>query len=235
MFLTEAARYNALPIDSSFADRADPSLRPGFNTGRTKFTYYPGMIRIPEANAPDIKNKSFHIAADVEIPSGGADGILATQGGRFGGWSLMVLAGKPVFAYAYSNQDGAKTPGQNKSKWRFAGNDRLTPGKHTIAFDFAYDGGGIGKGGNGTLTVDGRKVAEGRMEKTLPFRFSLDESFDVGQDTGTPVIDEYDAKMPFAFTGTLHKVEFQLGADKLTRVQRAAAQPSRRAFETRLQ
>jgi arylsulfatase A-like enzyme len=222
LFLTEAAKYDVLPLDSSFADRADPSLRPGFNAGRTEFTYYPGMIRIPEANAPDIKNKSFHIAAEVEIPQGGAEGVLATQGGRFGGWGLMVLDGKPMFAYAYSNQDGAKYPNQDKTKWRIAGNGKLTPGKHTIAFDFTYDGGGIGKGGNGILTVDGRKVAEGRIEKTLPFRVALDESFDVGEDTGTPVIDEYDAKMPFQFTGTLRKVEFKLAPDKLTRAQRAA-------------
>jgi len=106
LFLSEATNYNVLPIDSSFADRANPALRPGFNTGRTEFTYYPGMIRIPEANAPDIKNKSFHIAADVEIPKSGADGVLVTQGGRFGGWGLLVLDGKPMFAYAFTNQDG---------------------------------------------------------------------------------------------------------------------------------
>jgi hypothetical protein len=97
-FLIEAAKHNVLPIDSSFADRANPALRPGFNAGRTDFTYYPGMVRIPEANAPDIKNKSFHIAADVEIPEGGADGILVTQGGRFGGWGLLVLDGKPILS-----------------------------------------------------------------------------------------------------------------------------------------
>src|SRR5271170_7441501 len=179
------------------------------------------MIRIPEANAPDIKNKSFQISADVEIPDGGADGVLATQGGRFGGWGLLVLDGKPMFAYAFSGQDGEKYPEQHKSKTRFIGNDALTPGKHTIAFDFAYDGGGIGKGGMGTLLVDGNKVAEGRIEQTQPLRFSLDESFDVGMDTGTPVIDEYDAKMPFKFTGTLDKVEIKLGADKLTAGERA--------------
>jgi arylsulfatase A-like enzyme len=235
LFLTEAARYNVLPIDSSFADRADPSLRPGFNSGRTEFTYYPGMIRIPEANAPDIKNKSFHVTADVEIPQGGADGVLATQGGRFGGWGLLVLDGKPMFAYAYSNQDGARYPNQAKSKWRIASNEKLTPGKHTIAFDFAYDGSGIGKGGNGALTVDGRKVAEGRFEKTVPFRFSLDESFDVGEDTGTPVIDEYDAKMPFQFTGTLRKVEFKLGPETLSRAQLALLLRLRAASELAVQ
>jgi arylsulfatase A-like enzyme len=224
LFLIEAAKYNVLPIDSSFADRANPSLRPGFNTGRTDFTYYPGMIRIPEGNAPDIKNKSFHIAADVEIPKSGGEGVLATQGGRFGGWALLVLDGKPMFAYAYSNQDGDKYPNQSKSKTRIGGSETLTPGKHSIAFDFNYDGGGIGKGGQGTLSVDGKIVGKGRIEKTAPFRFSLDESFDIGEDTGTPVIDEYDAKMPFKFSGGLQKVVFKLGPDSLNPAEHALLQ-----------
>jgi arylsulfatase len=234
-FLIEAAKHNVLPIDSSFASRANPALRPGFNTGRTDFIYYPGMVRIPEANAPDIKNKSFNIAADVEIPQGGADGILVTQGGRFGGWGLLVLDGKPMFAYAYSNQDGDKYPNQKKSKTRIAGSERLTPGKHTISFDFTYDGGGIGKGGRGTLAVDGNKVAEGRFEKTIPFRFSLDESFDVGQDTGSPVIDEYDAKMPFKFSGILKKVEVKLGADQLSPQKRGELERLKKDFALRMQ
>jgi arylsulfatase A-like enzyme len=234
-FLIEAAKHNVLPIDSSFASRANPALRPGFNTGRTDFIYYPGMVRIPEANAPDIKNKSFHIAADVEIPQSGADGILVTQGGRFGGWGLLVLDGKPMFAYAYSNQDGDKYPNQTKSKTRITGNEKLTPGKHVISFDFAYDGGGIGKGGRGTLAVDGIKVAEGRFEKTLPFRFSLDESFDVGQDTGSPVIDEYDAKMPFKFSGNLKKVEVKLGADQLSPQKRGELEQLKKDFALRMQ
>ena len=234
-FLIEAARHNVLPIDSSFADRANPALRPSFNVGRTDFTYYPGMIRIPEANAPDIKNKSFHITADVEIPEGGADGILVTQGGRFGGWGLLVLDGKPMFAYAYSNQDGDKYPDQKKSKTRIAGGEKLTPGKHTISFDFAYDGGGIGMGGRGTLSVDGTKLAEGRVEKTAPFRFSLDESFDVGEDTGTPVIDEYDPKMPFKFSGTLKKVEVKLDADQLTPQKRGELERLKSDFALRMQ
>jgi arylsulfatase A-like enzyme len=244
LFLIEAAKYNVLPIDSSFADRADPSLRPGFNTGRTQFTYYPGMIRIPEANAPDIKNKSFRITAEVAIPEASAlalgdqpagDGVIVTQGGRFGGWGLLVLDRKPMFAYAYSNQDGAKYPNQSSSKTRIIGADKLTPGEHTIAFAFTYDGGGIGKGGLGTLTVDGKKAAEGRLEKTLPFRFSLDESFDVGQDTGTPVIDEYDAKMPFKFNGTLKRVDVELGSDGLTPGQRGELELRKRDFALRVQ
>jgi arylsulfatase A-like enzyme len=224
-FLMEAVRYNVLPLDSSMVERSSETLRPNALRGLIEFTYYPGMIRIPEANSADIKNKSFRISADVVVPGGGAEGVLATQGGRFGGWALLVLDGKPMFAYAYTNQDGAKYPHQRKDKTRIAGAEKLTPGKHTIAFDFAYDGGGIGKGGNGTLTVDGKKVGESRIEHTTPMgKFSLDESFDCGQDTGSPVIDEYDARMPFKFTGTLEKVVIKLGPDMLTSIQRAELQ-----------
>jgi hypothetical protein len=235
LFLIEAAKYNVLPIDSSFADRANPAIRPNLNRGRTHFTYYPGMIRIPEASAPDIKNKSFRITADVEVRQGGSEGIIVTQGGRFGGWALLVLDGKPMFAYAFSNQDGDKYPDQKKYKFRITGADPLAPGKHSIAFDFTYDGGGIGKPGNGTLTVDGKKVAEGRIELTQPLRFSLDESFDVGEDTGSPVIDEYDAKMPFKFSGKLNKVEIDLGADLLTPEKRGELEQLQRDFAYHVQ
>jgi arylsulfatase len=142
---------------------------------------------------------------------------------------LLVLDGKPMFAYAYTNQDGDKYPKQRKDKTRIAGADKLAPGKHTIAFDFVYDGGGLGKGGKGTLTVDGKTVSEGRIEKTSPVgKFTLDESFDVGMDTGSPVIDEYDAKMPFKFTGTLRKVEIKLGEDKLKPNERSELERLRR-------
>jgi arylsulfatase len=174
------------------------------------------MIRIPEGSTPDVKNKSFRISAEVDIPKGGAEGVLATQGGRFAGWALLVLEGKPAFAYAIGNQDGTLYQNQARQKTRFVGKEILAPGKHIIAFEFHYDGGGIGKGGNGTLSVDGKAVAEGKLEVTVPIRFSLDESFDVGMDTGSPVIDEYDSKMPFKFTGTLHKFEIELGEDQLT-------------------
>ena len=215
-FLMEAVKHDVLPIDSSFADRMDPEIRPNLLRGKTHFTYYPGMIRIPEANAANVHHKSFQVIADVEIPKGGAEGVFATTGGRFGGWALLLLDGKPMYAHAYTNQDGEKYPNQNKDKTRVTGPDKLTPGKHTITLDFKYDGGGIGKGGLATLSVDGKKVAEARIDKTPPLgKYTLDESFDCGQDTGTPVIDDYDAKMPFAFTGTLNKLEIKLGTSGL--------------------
>ncbi len=160
------------------------------------------MIRIPEGTTPDVKNKSYSVTAEVEIPAGGASGVLATQGGRFGGWGLLVLDSKPVFVHAFSNQE--------RHKYRVASDQKLPPGKHTIRFDFKYDGGGIGKGGTGSLLVDGAKVAEVRIPQTIRLRFSLDETFDVGEDTGTPVIEDYADKMPFRFTGTLEKVTIDL-------------------------
>jgi arylsulfatase len=170
--------------------------------GRTVFTYAQGLTRIPEGTTPDVKNKSYRISADVEIPEGGARGVLATQGGRFGGWGLLMLDGKPTFVHAYSNQA--------RHKYRVAADQKLSRGKHTITFDFAYDGGGIGKGGTGTLSVDGQTVAEGKIERTVGRRFSLDETFDVGEDTGSPVVEDYADKMPFRFTGKLDKLVIEL-------------------------
>jgi len=198
LFWTEAAKYNVLPIDNSRVERFDVSLRPSLTRGREEFTYYPGLVRIPEGAAPDTKNKSYQIKAEVEIPKSGAEGMLLTHGGRFSGYGLYLLQGKPVFHY---NLAGV-------ARYTIAGKDKLTPGKHTILFDFKYDGGGLGKGGNGTLLVDGKAVATGRIERTLPFRLSLDETLDCGEDTGTPVSEDY--RVPFKFTGKLEKVTIDL-------------------------
>jgi arylsulfatase len=207
-FDVEAKKYNVYPLDSSFAERADPAIRPSLTRGRSKFTYYPGMIRIPEGTAPDVKNKSFKVTADVEIPDGGASGVLGTLGGRFGGWALLLLDGKPTFAYSFSNQP--------KHQYRAASPDKLAPGKHTITADFAYDGGGVGKGGTATLSVDGKQVAQSKIDRTVGVRFSLDETFDVGEDTGTPVIEDYADKMPYKFSGKLDKFVVELGKSSLT-------------------
>ena len=201
LFWAEAARYNVLPIDTSAYERA-VLPRPSLTRGRNTFTYYPGMIRFPEGTVPDVKNKSYTVTAEVEVPRVGVEGVLVTQGGRFGGWGLLVLDGKPVFVHALSNQA--------QHKLRIASNEKLAPGKHTIRFEFKYDGGGIGRGGAGTITVDGKQVAQGRFERTIPIRFSLDETFDIGEDTGTPVVEDYLAKMPFKFTGKLEKVTIEL-------------------------
>ncbi len=204
LFWTEAEKYNVLPIENSRIDRFDVNLRPSLTRGRDEFTYYPGLVRIPEGAAPDLKNKSFQIKAEVVIPKGGAEGMLLTHGGRFSGYGLYLLKGKPVFLY---NLAGV-------ARYSVAAKEALTPGKHTVLFDFKYDGGGIGKGGNGTLQVDGKTVATGRIERTLPFRLSLDETLDCGEDTGTPVSEEY--RTPFKFTGELTKVTVYLKPVPLT-------------------
>jgi arylsulfatase len=204
LFWTEAAKYNVLPIDNSKAERFDISLRPSLTRGREEFTYYPGLVRIPEGVAPDLKNKSYQIKAEVEIPEGGAEGILLTHGGRFSGYGLYLLQGRPVFTY---NLAGV-------ARYSVAGPDTLSPGKHIILFDFKYDGGGLAKGGVGTLQVDGKTVATGRIERTLPFRISGDETLDCGEDTGTPVSEDY--QVPFRFTGDLKKVTIDLTPENLS-------------------
>ncbi len=129
LFFAEAGKYNVLPLDNSKTERFDVSLRPSLTKGRTVFTYYPGMVRIPEASAPDFKNKSYRISADVNVPAGGADGVLMTQGGRFNGLGLYVLQGKPVFYY---NLVGVE-------RTSISGKEALTPGKHTVEVSFKYD------------------------------------------------------------------------------------------------
>jgi len=207
-FDVEARKYNVYPLDSSMASRADPAIRPSLTRGRNEFTYYPGMVRIPEGSAPDFKNKSWTIGAQVTIPQGGANGVLATIGGRYGGWALLLMDGKPQFAYALSNQP--------QHKYRVVSDQPLAPGNHIVRAKFDYDGGGIGKGANATLLVDEGQIAQGHIPQTVGIRFSLDETFDVGQDTGTPVLEEYESKMPFPFTGTLHKFVVVLEPHKLT-------------------
>jgi arylsulfatase len=190
------------------ASRADPAIRPSLTRGRNEFTYFPGMIRIPEGSSPDFKNKSWTAAAEVTIPQGGANGVLGTIGGRYGGWALLLMDGKPMFAYALSNQP--------QHKYRVASDQPLAPGNHLIRVKFAYDGGGIGKGATATLLVDEKEVAEGKIPMTIGVRLSLDETFDIGQDTGTPVLEEYESKMPFPFSGTLSKFVVVLEPQKLS-------------------
>jgi len=209
LFWKEAEKYNVLPIENSRINRFDVNIRPSLTRGRDKFTYYPGLVRIPEGAAPDIKNKSFSIRAEVVIPKTGAQGMLLTHGGRFSGYGLYLLKGTPVFTY---NLAGV-------ARYRIAGKNKLNPGKHTILFDFKYDGGGLGKGGTGTLLVDGKKAAQGRIERTLPFRLSLDETLDCGEDTGTPVNEEY--QVPFKFTGKIMEVVIDLKPEQLSAEDKA--------------
>ena len=218
LFYAEAARYNVLPLDQNRIPRFDVSIRPSLTRGRTEFTYYEGLTRIPEGAAPDVKNKSFRITADLVLPKGGEQGVVLTQGGLSAGYALMFKAGKPIFHYNVANV----------AHFNIGAKDPLSAGKHTVVFDFKYDGGGIGKGGTGMLSVDGKQVAEGRIRATMPVRFSFDETFDVGEDTGTPVSEDYD--VPFKFTGQIEKVVVNVAPAKLTAQDlRALDQARRRA------
>jgi len=208
LFYAEAARYNVLPLDHSTLARVDVSIRPSLTRGRTEFTYYEGTTRIPEGAAPDVKNKSFRIAADVVLAKGNEQGVVVTHGGLFAGYALLFRDGKPVFHYNMLDV----------AHFEIAARDALTPGRHTVVFEFRYDGGGIGKGGTGTISVDGKQVAQGRIDRTVPIRFSMDETFDVGEDTGTPVSLDYD--VPFRFTGKIEKVVVSLGETKLASADR---------------
>jgi arylsulfatase A-like enzyme len=218
LFWIEAARHNVLPLDNSKLERMNVDNRPSLTRGRSLFTFYPGMTRIPEGSAPSILNKSFKVSADLEIPPGGAEGVLVTQGGRFNGWGLYMLAGKPVFHY---NTVGV-------FRYTVAGPDQLSPGRHTIVLDFSYDGGGLGKPGTAKLLVDGKQVAEGRIERTIPFRISADETLDIGEDTGTPVSEDY--HVPFRFTGDLNKLAIQLTDAPLNADEQAQMEQMEAAF-----
>ncbi len=207
LFLVEASKYNVLPLDNDVLLRA-LSPRPSPVAGKTVFTYSGEVSGIPEGSAPSTLNKSYSISAEVEIPQDGAEGMLNTIGGRFGGYGLYLVKGKPVFTYVELTAE----------RFRWEGPAALTPGKHTIVFDFKYDGPGFGKGGTGVLSVDGKEVDSKKMPYTIPFLVSMDESFDVGVDTRYGV-DDNDYQVPFPFTGKLDKLTI-----KLVPPQRTAAE-----------
>jgi arylsulfatase len=217
LFLTEAAKYNVLPIDNSILPRII-TPRPSATAGRTLFTYQGENAGIPVGNAPSLLNKDYTITAEVTIPKGGAEGMIVTMGGVFGGYGLYLLEGKPVFVYNLLNL--------KRTRWEggVGGADlmgkELAPGQHTIVFDFTYDGPGPGKGGTGVLSVDGKELSRKTMEHSIPFLMAIDETFDIGCDTRTPVDDSYE--LPFHFTGTINKLTFKLGPEQLMEADHAA-------------
>ncbi len=204
LFLVEAAKYNVLPLDDSTATRLI-TPRPSTVAGRTVFVYSGELAGIPHGGAPSLLNKSYTISAELEVPQSGAEGMLNTQGGRFGGYAFYLLKGKPVFTWNLLDLE--------RVKWE--GKDALTPGKHTITFEFRYDAPGIGKGGTGVLKVDGKEVANKKLPRTIPFTLQWDETFDVGIDTGTPV-DDNDYQVPFRCTAKLNKLTVKLEPPKLS-------------------
>ena len=200
--MKEALKYNVLPLDDRFVERSDPAVagRPDLMEGRKSLTLYAGMTGMMENTFVNVKGRSLTITAEVEIPQGGANGVILAQGGRFGGWSLYLKDGKPAYVYNWTGL----------AHDTVAASEPAPAGKATITLDFAYDGGGRGKGGTATLSVNGKKVAEGRIKKTNATMFSMDEGADVGMDDDTPVTEEYAAGMKSRFTGKIDKVTVDL-------------------------
>jgi len=198
LFLKEAPKYHVLPIDDRSIERFDPiqAGRPDLMGDRTSLTLYEGMDGMLENVFLNVKNRSKTITAEVVVPEGGANGVILAQGGRFGGWALYMKDGKPAYTY---NWLGLKFN-------TIIASNPLPAGKATITFDFAYDGGGPGKGGDGTLTVNGNQVAKGRIDQTQPNMFSLDETADVGLDEATPVVEGIGEGRETHFTGEIDKV-----------------------------
>jgi arylsulfatase len=221
LFLVEAAKYQVLPLDNSILPRL-LAPKPSYTAGRTEFTYRGELSGTPNGDAPNILAKSYTITAEVDIPQGGAEGMLVTNGGRFGGYGLYLLKGKPVFVYNLLALE----------RFRWESKDALKPGKHTIVFDFKYDGPGMAKGGTGTLLVDGKKIDSKTIPHTIPAILTIDESFDVGVDTRTGVEDK-DYQVPFRFTGKLHKVTVKLApqSEKDAQLLRENAQQARNATQ----
>jgi arylsulfatase len=215
LFWQEAQRNQVLPLDSTtFTRLCQP--RPSLAAGRTVFTYSGEMTGTPNGDAPRVIATSYNFKADIEVPEGGAEGMIVTQGGRFAGYGFYLLKGKPVFTWNLVDL--------KRVKWE--GPKVLAPGKHTLAFDFKYDGlgaatlafgspSGLGRSGTGVLKVDGKVVATQKMEKTIPLTLQWDENFDVGADTGTPV-DDKDYQVPFRFTGKLDKLTLTIDRPKLS-------------------
>jgi arylsulfatase A-like enzyme len=206
LFLKEAVKYSVLPIDDRTLERLNAAMvgRPDLMAGRTSLTVHEGMTGMSENVFINIKNRSHTITADVDIPKGGASGVILAQAGRFGGWSLYLKDGKPTYTYNWLGLQ----------RYTVAAKQKLPAGKATIRFEFAYDGGGVGKGGTGTLFVNGKNVATARIEHTQCCGFSADEGADVGADEGTPVTEAY--KVPFKFTGKIAQVTIELKEMKKT-------------------
>ena len=215
LFWVEANKYQVLPLDSSLATRlATP--RPNLSAGRSEFTWTQPMTGTPNGDAPNVLNTSYRFKAEVDVPEGGGDGMLITQGGRFAGYGFYLLKGKPVFTWNLVDL--------KRVKW--IGDQVLAPGRHVLEFDFTYDGlgaatlafnsvVGIGRSGTGRLSVDGKVVATERMERTIPLILQWDEALDVGSDTLTGV-DDQDYAPPFAFNGKIRKITLTLDRPKLT-------------------
>ena len=221
LFTAEATRYQVFPLDNTAFSRL-LTPRPSATAGKTVFTYTGVKAGIPVANAPSILNKDYTITADITVPQGGAEGMIVTLGGRYGGYGLFLQDGKPVFVYNLLDLERFRweggVGGRVHEDWF---GKALKPGQHTLVFDFKCDGPGPGKGGTGVFSVDGKELHKKTIKHTIPLLMSIDETFDVGLDTRTGVDNSYE--LPFKFTGTINKLTFELGPSQLSPVEQTAA------------
>jgi arylsulfatase len=203
LFMKEAEKNYALPIDDRLFDRLIASNvgRPDLMEGRSLLILAEGMMGMSENTFLNIKNRSKVITVDLEIPQNKtANGIIIAQGGRFGGWALYVKDGTLAYDYNFLGME----------RYTVSSSEKLKPGKHSVKFDFAYDGGGIGKGGMGTLYIDGNQVGQGRINQTQSGIFSADETADVGIDLATPVVERIGAEHKSKFNGRIPKVTVEI-------------------------
>jgi len=231
LMFAEFAKYQVLPLDASVATRM-VTPRPSMSGGRKVFTYSGEPVSgIPRGTAPSVLNTSYTIAAEIDVPKGGAEGMIVTDGGRFGGYGLYILKGKPVFLWNLLDL----------KRVRWEGKEALAPGKHRLEYDFKYDGlgfatlafnniSGIGRPGTGTLKVDGKAVSTQTLDRTVPLTLPWDETFDIGSDTGTPV-DDGDYQVPFKFTGKIDRLTISLEPPVLTEEDKKKLAEAERAAQ----
>jgi arylsulfatase len=198
LWMIEAVKYNVLPLDDRFAERANPDLagRPQLVRGSRQLLFG-GMGRLTESTIVNFKNKTHAITAEVVVPEAGAEGVIIAQGGSIGGWSFYAKDGRPKYCYNF----------YGLNRCYVEGNGKIPAGVHQVRMEFAYDGGGLAKGGNVTLYVDGKSVGTGRVEQTEPLVFSADETCDIGNETGSPVTTDYSRRK---FTGEVNWVEIDV-------------------------
>jgi hypothetical protein len=231
LMFAEFAKYQVLPLDASVAIRM-VTPRPSMSGGRKLFTYSGEPVSgIPRGTAPSVLNTSYTITAEIDVPKGGAEGMIVTDGGRFGGYGLYLLKGKPVFLWNLLDL----------KRVRWEGKAALAPGKHRLEYDFKYDGlgfatlafnniGGIGRPGTGTLKVDGKVVSTQTLDRTVPLTLPWDETFDIGSDTGTPV-DDKDYQVPFKFTGKIDRLTISVEPPVLTEEDKKKLAEAERAAQ----
>ena len=231
LMFAEFAKYQVLPLDASVATRM-VTPRPSVSGRRKVFTFSGEPVTgLPRGTGPSVLDTSYTITADIDVPEGGGEGMIVTDGGRFGGYGLYLLKGKPVFLWNLLDL----------KRVRWEGPDVLAAGKHTLEYDFKYDGlgfatlafnniSGLGRGGTGTLKVDGKVVATQTMERTVPLTLPWDETCDIGSDTGTPV-DDQDYQVPFAFTGKIDRLTFAIEPPVLTQEDKKKLQEAYRAAQ----